>query len=88
MEKLPPIFDLLWEVKTMEQVETIAKGEADCSDAGPHDLYDLFQSQGMDIPNCLEKFKTHYIWVHQNGHWQVDKPLPDEMRGYRRAEYR
>jgi len=85
---LPYSFDLLWDVKTMGQVERIAKFEADCSDADPYDLYELFESEGMEIPECLKGFETESLWIHENGHWQASKPLPDEMRGYKRAIYK
>ena len=88
LERLPYVFDLIWDVKTMAQVEVIANLEADCSDASPYDLYELFESEGMDIPKCLEGFKSKYIWVHENGNWLKDKPLPDEMHGYKRAIYK
>lgn len=54
--ELPYIFDLLWDVKTYEQVERIAKFEADCSDADPYDLVELFQKENLEIPKCLKGF--------------------------------
>jgi len=54
--ELPYIFDLLWDVKSYEQVERIAKYEGDCSDATPQDLVELFQKEGLEIPECLAAF--------------------------------
>ena len=54
--ELPYVFDLLWDVKTYEQVERIAKFEADCSDADPYDLVELFQKENLEIPECLKGF--------------------------------
>ena len=53
MRDLPYVFDLLYDVKTMEQVGRIARYEGDCSDATPLDLYELFMQQGMPVPDCL-----------------------------------
>ena len=54
MKELPYVFDLLFDVKTLEQVERIAKYEGDCSDATPEELRSLFISEGLDLPECLE----------------------------------
>jgi hypothetical protein len=52
--ELPYDFDLHYDVKTMEQVERIAKGEADCSDATPEDLIALFLLHDLPVPACLD----------------------------------
>ena len=52
---LPYDFDLNWDIKTMEQVEHIAAGEADSSEATPRDLIAMFLSLDMPIPECLNK---------------------------------
>ena len=54
--ELPYMFDLLWDVKTYEQFERIAKFEGDCSDATPSDLVELFQQENLEMPECLKGF--------------------------------
>jgi len=53
MNELPYIFDLYWDVKTYEQVDIIARGEPDCSEATPGDLKKLFIDEGMEVPKSL-----------------------------------
>ena len=85
--ELPYVFDLLYDVKTYEQVRRIANYEADCSDASPQDLVDLFIEEGMVVPECLSDVSpTRYIWIHENYTWTNDEPLPDEMRGYTKVK--
>ena len=56
--ELPYEFDLLWDVKTTEQVISIANFEADCSDASPYDLVELYISHNLKMPKELEKFNV------------------------------
>jgi len=58
MDELPSVFDLLWDVKTMEQVERISRFEGDCSAASPEDLVELFLQEGMAVPDCLSGFSS------------------------------
>ena len=87
--ELPYIFDLLWDVKSYEQVERIAKYEGDCSAATPEDLVELFQHEGMDIPNCLADFAPQQtIWVGSGGSWLPYEPLYEEAHKYRKVRIR
>ena len=87
--ELPYIFDLLWDVKTYEQVERIAKFEGDCSDATPCDLVELFQQENLEIPECLKAFApVETIWVCHDGTWLYNEPLSEEAHKYRKARIR
>ena len=54
-KRLPYIFDLMYDVKDLEQVSRIANGAPDSSDATPTDLLALFISEGLEIPSCLSE---------------------------------
>lgn len=85
--ELPYIFDLLYDVKDYEQVDRIARGEPDCSDADPQDLVALFKQEGLALPPSLKQYGAHIdIWVHKNGTWLRYEPLPEEMHNYRKAK--
>ena len=68
---LPYAFDLNWDVKDMDDVKRIAAGKSHCSDADPEDLLALFQDLGLEVPECLEKFKL--IYIHTDGTWSNEK---------------
>lgn len=84
--ELPYVFDLLWDVKSYEQVERIAKYEGDCSDATPEDLVELFQQENLEIPECLSDFAPQQtIWVCSDGTWITYEPLREEAHTYRKT---
>jgi len=56
MRELPYEFDLLYDVKMMYEVESIANGEPSCSDASPEDLVELFIAHKLEMPECLKQF--------------------------------
>ena len=77
--ELPYDFDLLYDVKTYEQIERIANYEGDCSEASPEDLVDLFQQLKMKVPKCLASFAPRItIWVLPDGSWLPYEPLEHE----------
>ena len=87
MEKLPYVFDLTYDIKTMEDVELIASGEPHCSSASPDDLVNMFIALKMEVPKCLDgETGTQEIWVCKDGTWLPYKPLPDEIENYRKAK--
>lgn len=72
-------FDLLYDLKMMSEVETIAKGEASHSDASPEDLVELFEQLEEEIPECLSEFKgKQEIWILPDGTWLPYEPLSHE----------
>lgn len=78
-DRLSPQFDLLYDLKFMYEVETIANGEGSHSDASPEDLVDLFNELGVEVPECLSSFTgSTFIWVLPNGHWLSYEPLSHE----------
>jgi hypothetical protein len=93
--RLPYPFDLLYDVKTMRDVEAIAKGEGHCSDATPDDLIELFIAQDLEVPECLlahlDKSRK-CIWVHPDGSWLSYNPVAyydnnAMSQKYRRVEF-
>lgn len=88
-EKLPYSFDLHWDVKTLDDVERIAKGQGHCSSARPEDLVELFLDLEMEVPACLEGVNPMMtIWICQDHSWQNYQPLPDEIHKYHRTRVR
>lgn len=84
--ELPYMFDLLWDVKTYEQVERIANHRGDCSDASPADLVELFQQEDLALPECLLRYSPQLtVWLHEDGTWISYKPLQEESFRYRKA---
>lgn len=82
--ELPYDFDLLWDVKTMEQVERIANYEGDCSEATPEDLVVLFGQCDLPVPECLESFTPIIeLWVLPDGEWVDKEPLDCNARKVR-----
>lgn len=87
--ELPYVFDLLWDVKTYEQVERIAKYEGDCSEATPEDLVELFQQENIPLPECLIAFAPQItIWACKDGTWIDYEPATEEANNYRKVRIR
>ena len=57
VDKLPYVFDLLFDIKTMSEIERIANGDSSHSDATSQDLIDLFIELNISIPKCLKSCK-------------------------------
>ena len=68
---LPYDFDLLWDVKTLAEVEIIAAGEGHCSSAKPEDLLALFLDLELEVPECLKP--CDLIFIHTDGTWSDEK---------------
>jgi hypothetical protein len=80
---LPYEFDLHWDLKTMDDVEKIAKGEAHHSDATIKDLIDLFELMKMSVPDCLNVgYPTETIWLCKDGTWTETEPSSDVVHLY------
>ena len=87
--ELPYDFDLVYDIKSMMDIEMIAKGEPHRSDASPSDLVEMFQDLKLPVPKCLEGvLPMMTIWVESNGTWQSYKPLPEEMHKFRETRIR
>ena len=54
MTELPYVFDLLYDIKTMKDVEKVAKGWPIATKATPEDLVSLFLSEGIELPEYLK----------------------------------
>ncbi len=62
LPNLPYEFDLLYDIKTLEQVEWVMEGTGGWTDATPHDLYELFlEYPSLDMPKSLLAWKDELI---------------------------
>ena len=52
-DRLPPDFDCLYDIKTMEDVERIAAGDPHHSNATVDDLIECFITCKLEVPQCL-----------------------------------
>jgi hypothetical protein len=61
--ELPYEFDLLYDIKTMDDVEAIAKGLPHHSSdiVSPYELADLFIELGLELPDCLKNVKREEL---------------------------
>ena len=72
-------FDLLYDMKTMDDVEKVANGESHCFNTSIEEVADTFLSLGIELPNCLSRFKgTETIWLCSDGTWSKDEPTAEE----------
>ena len=86
MRELPYDFDLLYDVKSYAQIESIANYKWDCSDATPEELVLLFQQLELEIPSCLIRFAPIVtVWLECNGCWQSHEPDVDELHKFRKT---
>jgi hypothetical protein len=84
---LPYSFDLLYDVKTMKDVEMIASEQAHHSDATPEELVSLFIEEELPTPECLSSFKSLMtIWVCKDGSWLPYKPTFEELHKYQEVK--
>ena len=81
--ELPCVFDLLYDIKTMDDVEHSAAG----TDGGVHGasaekLRDLFIREKLPLPECLlgHPYKE-VVYLSNNGTWTAHEPLSHEMDG-------
>lgn len=63
LNKLPAEFDLIWDIKTEEHVERIAKGEVTHSSARPSDLVSLYRTFDLQMPPALA------AWCRDSAPW-------------------
>ena len=86
--KLPYVFDLLHDVKSVEELHSILLGEPHCTDATDWELCELADEHGIPLPEGYESplqegFPTT-VWIDDNGGYQDWKPLPDEEHRFQR----
>jgi len=73
---LPYEFDLLFDIKTYDEVDLVANYQHSASDASPEDLVELFQKHDLPIPDSLKSFvPVIHIWILPNGTWLDHEPL-------------
>jgi len=56
MKELPYEFDLLYDIKTWEQLRKVMRGEPDCSDATPMQVYWLLIEYNLPVPVGFSPF--------------------------------
>jgi hypothetical protein len=61
--RLPAEFNLIWDIKTEEHVERIARGEGTHSDARPADLVSLYRTLDLQMPPALT------AWCRDSAPW-------------------
>ena len=80
--KLPYKFDLLYDVKSVEELHSILNGEPHCTDANDWELCELAKKHNIALPEgydspLKEGFPTT-VWIDDNGCYQDWKPLEHE----------
>jgi hypothetical protein len=82
-QKLHPSFDLFYDMKTMSDVEKVARGESHCFNTSIEDVVDMFLSLEIELPNCLSQFKgTQTIWLCSNGTWSKEEPTIEDEESH------
>jgi hypothetical protein len=78
--ELPYEFDLIFDLKNMSEVESIAKGDYSHNRATPEKLIELFIDLKLDIPECLQEIhkSKQTIWILPDGTWIDYAPLENE----------
>jgi hypothetical protein len=84
---LPYDFDLLYDIKTMQEIEAIANDEGSHSDASPDDLVTLFKDNDLPVPDCLSAYHGNTtIWIKDDGTWSALTPEKDNEQEYREVK--
>jgi len=55
LKKLPYEFDLLYDIKTLKDVEDIAHGRPTGCEGSVEDLIKLFKESNLPVPDCLKR---------------------------------
>jgi len=84
--KLPHEFDLLWDVKSVEELHSILLGEPHCTDANEWELCILAEKYNIPLPkNYKSPLKSGFptvIWIDNNGTYITYKPSIEEQHKY------
>ncbi len=88
MTNLPYEFDLLYDVKTVEELHCILKGESHCTDAQDWELCELAEIYNIPLPEGYKSpLKPGFpitVWIDDNGCYQDYKPFPGEAHRFQR----
>jgi hypothetical protein len=83
MKKLPYEFDLLWDIKTFEQLHDILNGGMHCTHVDESDLVELMQEMDIPLPEDYKpSFKLDFpseIWIDNNGGYLTYKPEEEDL---------
>ena len=84
MTKLPYEFDLLYDIKTLEQAYRVMKELPDCSDADPEDVYELLVKYDLPVPDwyVAPTPEQPVAWLDGNGSYLTYKPTFSELGEY------
>ncbi len=86
--KLPYEFDLLHDIKTVEELHRVLNGEPHCTDAKPWELEELCEQFSIPLPEGYSKhlkkgFPTT-VWIDDNGCYQDWAPTVEEAHRFQR----
>ena len=86
--KLPYEFDLLHDVKSVEELHGILLGEPHCTDAKDWELCELAEQYDIPLPEGYKSplkpgFPT-VVWIDGNGCYQDYEPLSEEADNFQR----
>jgi len=90
--ELPPEFDLLWDIKTMEQLHAILFGAMHCTEVELWELEELMCDLSMPLPaGYTPTLKAGFpttVWIDNNGGYQEYAPTYEEAHKYQRMQRR
>lgn len=86
--KLPYEFDLLYDVKSVEELHSILLGEPHCTDAQDWELCELAEKFNIPLPEGYKSplkdgFPT-VVWIDDNGGYQDWAPTLEEEHRFQR----
>lgn len=88
-DKLPYVFDLLWDLKTVSKAHDLLVNEdaMHCTTVNEIELVCLMKAEGVPLPeNYEDPTKDHepYIWADSNGGYLIYEPDPSEAHLYKK----
>ncbi len=90
MSDLPYEFDLLYDVKSIEELYSVFKGELHCTNAENWELEELCKIYAIPLPasykpSLKEGFPT-IVWISNNGYYQNYAPTYEEKHKFQRMK--
>jgi hypothetical protein len=86
--RLPYEFDLMWDIKTVEELYDILKGEPHCTDFDAWELVETMQKYYIPLPNDYDSplkngFPT-IVWIDANGNYNDYAPMKEEEHKFQK----
>lgn len=86
--KLPYEFDLLYDVKSVEELHSILEGEPHCTDGQDWELCELAEKYNIPLPvGYISPLKPGFptvVWIDSNGCYQDYPPTKEEEYRFQR----